>query len=91
MPDQKKEFVFDATDEETNLAIQNLQNELKNEQQKNAKLVQQLNEQQQKISKLETIIRTIKMKIGSIHANFFAGGGLVKEIQNFVNNTAKEY
>lgn len=87
----KKTKEFEEKQKASDLTIQDLQNKLANEQQKNAKLVQQLNEQQQKISKLETIIRTIKMKVGSIHANFFAGGGLVKEIQNFVNNTAKEY
>lgn len=68
-----------------------VEQKLETEQQKNAKLVQQLNEQQQKINKLESIIRTIKMKIGSLKANFFAGGGLIKEVQNYVNDITKGY
>ena len=67
-----------------------VEEDLEKEKQKNAMLVKQLNEMQNKLKEQESIIKSIKMKIASQKAGLI-GGGPLKEIQEYVANATKQY
>ena len=84
--DQKQQEV-----ERAKKATANADQDLENEKRKNAQLTQQLNELQRKNREQESLIKSIKMKIASLKVNFFAGGGVLKEIQSYISDVTKEY